>query len=325
VTTPAPKMVDVFSDVERETAAVANPAGYAVTELAAGNPKIVTLTADLSNTLAEFTEKFPERYIELGIAETNSVSLASGLAACGYVPYIFSMAPFGVLKTAEQLRTDADYNHLPVRMVGRLAGLAMGYFGTSHYAVEDIAIARTLNNTTVVAPADANSAIALIRATADIEGPVYIRMAEAADKVYDEVPSYEYGKWPQLRRGGDITLVGHGMGVGLAAAAAEALFEHHSIEADVFDAAYLKPYDEDALVASARKTGKVLTIEDHSVVGGLSSIVAETAGRRGLVVGLARCALPAEDLEVGVPAELYEYYGLTVGGVVARALELAKG
>jgi len=325
VTTPAPKMVDVFSDIERETAAVSNPAGFAVTELAAANPKIVTLTADLSNTLAEFTERFPERYIELGIAETNSVSLASGLAACGYVPYIFSMAPFGVLKTAEQLRTDADYNHLPVRMVGRLAGLAMGYFGTSHYAVEDIAIARTLNNTTVVAPADANSAIALIHATADLPGPVYIRMAEAADKVYDEVPAYEHGKWPQLRHGGDITLIGHGMGVGLAAAAAEVLFEHHSIEADVFDAAYLRPFDEEALVATARKTGKVLTIEDHSIVGGLSTIVAETAGRRGLVVGLAQCALPAEDLEVGVPAELYEFYGLTVDGVVARALELAKG
>jgi transketolase len=324
VTTPAPKMVDVFSDIERETAAVANPAGFAVTELAAANPRIVTLTADLSNTLAEFTAKFPERYIELGIAETNSVSLASGLASCGYLPYIFSMAPFGMLKTAEQLRTDADYNHLPVRMVGRLAGLAMGYFGTSHYAVEDIAIARTLNNTTVVAPADANSAIALIRATADLAGPVYIRMAEAAEKVYDEVPSYAHGRWPRLRHGGDITLVGHGMGVGLAAAAAEILFERHSIEADVFDAAYLRPYDEDALIASTRKTGRVLSIEDHSVVGGLGSIVAETAGRHGLVARLAQCALPAEDLEVGVPAELYEYYGLTAAGVVDRALTLVQ-
>jgi transketolase len=140
VTTPAP-------------APKANPSGYAVTELAARDPRILTMTADLSNTLAEFREHFPERYVELGIAETNSVSVAAGLAACGYLPYIFSMAPFGVLKCAEQLRTDADYNHLPVRLVGRLSGLAMGYFGTSHYAVEDIAIARMLANTTVVAPA----------------------------------------------------------------------------------------------------------------------------------------------------------------------------
>src|SRR5437868_7129708 len=120
------KMVDVFSDVEKETALASNPSGYAVTQLAAEDSRILTLTADLSNTLAEFREKFPERYVELGIAETNSVSLAAGLATCGYVPYIFSMAPFGVLKCAEQLRTDVDYNHLPVRLVGRLSGLAMG-------------------------------------------------------------------------------------------------------------------------------------------------------------------------------------------------------
>jgi len=108
------KMVDVFSDIDRDTALRANPSGYAVTELGAADDRILTLTADLSNTLAEFREAFPDRYIELGIAEANSVSLAAGLASCGYVPYIFSMSPFGVLKCAEQLRTDVDYNHLPV-------------------------------------------------------------------------------------------------------------------------------------------------------------------------------------------------------------------
>ena len=214
--TPTPKMVDVFSDIDRDTALKSNPSGYAVTELAARDPRILTMTADLSNTLAEFREHFPERYVELGIAETNSVSVAAGLASCGYLPYIFSMAPFGVLKCAEQLRTDVDYNHLPVRLVGRLSGLARGYFGTSHYAVEDIAIARMLANTTVVAPADANSVLSLMRATASLDGPVYVRIAEAADPVYHEVPEYGYGQWRRLRQGGDVTLAGHGMGVGLA-------------------------------------------------------------------------------------------------------------
>jgi transketolase len=317
-----PKMVDVFSDIERETALTGNPSGYAVTELAAANEKILTLTADLSNTLAEFREKFPGRYVELGIAETNSVSIAAGLATCGYVPYIFSMSPFGVLKTAEQLRTDVDYNHLPVRLVGRLSGLAMGYFGTSHYAVEDIAIARTLNNTTVVAPADALSAVALFKATAAREGPVYLRIAEQVPPVYDEEPSYAHGKWPRLRAGGDITLLGHGLGVSLALQAADLLRQEHGIEADVFDAAYLKPYDEAALAESAAKTHRVLTVEDHSVTGGLGTIVAETLSARQIPAQHKRVALPAEDLEVGVPAELYEYYGLTVAGVTAKALEL---
>jgi transketolase len=319
---PTAKMVDVFSDVERETALAANPAGYAVTELAAADPRIVTLTADLSNTLAEFRGKFPQRYIELGIAETNSVSFAAGLAACGLRPYIFSMAPFGVLKTAEQLRADVDYNHLPVRLVGRLSGLAMGYFGTSHYAVEDIAVARTLNNTIVVAPADAASAVALIRLLATVEAPAYIRIAEDPSPAYSAPPSPAVGKWPRLTSGGDVTIAAHGMGVGLAVRAASLLAARDGVQAEVLDAAFLKPFDPDALLQSAAKTGKVLTVEDHSVVGGLGSLVAETVAGRRLPARLAQVALPAADLEVGVPAELYEYYGLTVDGVASKALDL---
>jgi len=318
------KMVDVFSDVDRETAMTANPAGYAVAELGAEDERIVTMAADMSNTVADFIAKFPDRYIELGIAETNSVSVAAGLATAGLLPYIYSMSPFGMLKTAEQWRTDVDYNHLPVRLVGRLSGLAMGYFGTSHYAVEDIAIARTMNNTTVLSPGDPASTVSLMRSTADLDGPVYIRIAEGVGKVYDEPPAYKRGQWPRLRSGGDVTLIGHGLGLGLVAAAAEKLYEHDSIEADVFDAAYLRPFDEEALLASARKTGKILTVEEHSVVGGLGTIVAETVGRAGLSVTLAQVALPDQDLEVGVPAELYEYYGLTVGNVADRARKLAR-
>lgn len=326
MTTSTPKkMVDVFSDVDRDTALKVNPSGYAITEIAAGDDRILTLTADLSNVLAEFRQHFPERYVELGIAETNSVSLAAGLASCGYVPYIFSMSPFGMLKCAEQWRTDVDYNHLPVRLVGRLSGLAMGYFGTSHYAVEDIAIARTLANTTVVAPADANAVLGLMRATAGLAGPVYIRIAEAADPVYSEAPEIAYGQWPRLREGGDLTLAGHGMGVGLAVQAADVLRSEHGIAADVYDGGYLKPYDEAAIVESAGRTGKVLTIEDHTVNGGIGAIVAETVARHRIQADLVQAALPDVDLEVGVPAELYEYYGLTVAGVVARALELVKG
>jgi len=322
---PTPKMVDVFSDIDRDTALKSNPSGYAITELAARDPRIITMTADLSNTLAEFRKHFPERYVELGIAETNSVSVAAGLAACGYLPYVFSMASFGVLKCAEQLRTDVDYNHLPVRLVGRLAGLAMGYFGTSHYAVEDIAIARMLTNTTVVAPADANSVLSLMRATAALDGPVYIRIAEAVGPVYDEVPEYGHGQWRRLRQGGDVTLAGYGMGAGLAKQAARVLKDSHGIEADVYDAAYLKPYDEAAIVATVSRTGKVLTIEDHIGTGGLGTIVAETVARYRLTADLASVALPDTDLEVGVPAELYEHYGMTAGGVVAKALQLVKG
>lgn len=319
--TDAPKMVDVFSDVEIDTALATNPAGVAIADMADANPRIVTLTADLGAVLADFRERHPQRYLELGIAETNSVSVAAGLATCGYLPYIFSMAPFGILKCAEQIRTDLAYNHLPVRLVGRLTGLAMGIFGTSHHAVEDVAVARALTNMTVIAPADSHAVVSLMRSTGQHPGPIYIRISEGAGAVYAEPPIVEFGRWLRLRTGTDISLIGHGMGVGLAVRAAEELATR-GVRADVYDAAFLKPFDEEAIVDTARRTGAVLTIEDHLEVGGLASIVAETLGRTGVSAGFDRVALPDEDLEVGVPADLYGYYRLTPDGVVARAVDL---
>jgi transketolase len=220
------------------------------------------------------------------------------------------------------MRTDVASNHLPVRLVARLTGLAMGWFGTSHHAVEDIAVARAITNMTVVAPADAASALSLMRSTARLDGPVYIRISEDPPKVYGTVPSYGHGEWPRLREGDDLTLVGHGRGVGLAVRAAEEL-AGEGVRCDVYDAAYLKPFDEEALVRSAARTGRVVTVEEHGEIGGLASLVAEVAGRRRLAVHLRDVGLPDADLEVGAPAELYEHYGLTVGGVVAAARDLA--
>jgi transketolase len=316
-------MVDVFTDTEIETAAAANPAGFAIAALADSDPRVLALSADLSSPLAEFRERHPGRYIELGIAETNSVSVAAGLAASGFVPYIFSMSPFGVLKCAEQLRTDVAYNHLPVRLVGRLSGLAMGFFGTSHHAVEDIAVARSITNMTVVAPADASAVVGLMRSTARLDGPVYLRIPERSPTVYKTPPEIGYGTWLRLRSGGDVTLIGYGLGAGLGVRAAAALAAD-GVEADVYDAAYLKPFDEAALAETVARTGRVVTVEEHSEIGGLASIVAEVVGRRGLTAALRAVALPDTDLEVGVPADLYEYYRLTVAGVVTAALELVR-
>ncbi|WP_239521788.1 transketolase family protein [Geodermatophilus sabuli] len=316
-----PKMRDVFSDVPTDTGLATDPAGVVIAELGDADPRILTLSADVGVTLAEFRSRHPERYIEMGIAETNSISVAAGLAASGFVPYVFSMSAFGVLKTAEQLRTGAAYNRLPVRLVGRLTGLAMGFFGTSHHAVEDVAVARAITGLSVVAPADAQSVISLMRATVDREGPVYIRIAEDAQPVYAEPPTYRPGELLRVREGADVTLVGHGMGVGLALRAAARLAEE-GVQAEVLDAAWLKPFDAEGVVASARSTGAILTIEDHDVVGGLASMVAEAVGRAGVAAALGSIALPDERLEVGVPAQLYERYGLTVPNVAAQAKAL---
>jgi len=316
-----PKMVDVFSDSDIDNDISTNPAGYTITELAGADPRIVTLTSDMGRVLGSFRAAFPDRYIEMGIAETNTLSVAAGLAASGHRPYVFAMSSFGILKCAEQIRTDIAYNHLPVTVVGRLTGLALGFFGTSHHSVEDVAIARSLTNMVVITPADSNAVIGLMRSTAGVDEPRYIRVAEGALPVYGEPPKLAFGKWPQLRSGTDISLIGHGMGAGLAVAAARQL-AGRGVQADVYDAAFLKPHDEEALLETARRIGRILTIEEHNEVGGLTSIVAETLGRHGVSTRLGHCALPDQDLEVGTPAQLQEYYGLTPEGVVERAEQL---
>ncbi len=196
-----PKMVDVFTDEQPPTDAAANPIGWELARLADTDPRIVVLSADLSSGLTQLRERHPDRYIELGIAETNAVSVAAGLAASGLRPYIMSMGPFGAIKCAEQLRTDVGYPRLPVRFMARLSGLAMGFFGPSHQGTDDIGIARSIANLTVVSSADANALIGLMRSTFEVPGPVYFRVTENAGAVYDAPPRFEFGKWLPVRDG----------------------------------------------------------------------------------------------------------------------------
>jgi transketolase len=316
-----PRMVDVFADDAQRAAAAANPVGAAIVRLADTDDRVVALSADMSAPLAELRERHPARYFEFGIAETNVVSVAAGMAASGLRPYVLSMAPFGAIKCAEQLRADVAYTNLPVRFVARLSGLAMGFFGTSHHAVEDIAIARTLANLTVVAPADYNAALALLLSTLDDPGPIFFRISEGTTAVYPSPPSFEHGRWVRVRDGGDVTIIATGLGVGAAVGAAD-LLEADGISAAVLDAVYLKPFDRDAIIAAAEQTGALLTVEEHSEIGGLGAIVAEVAGRDRISVPLASVALPDADLEVGLPAALHEFYGLTPAGVAQRVRRL---
>lgn len=312
-------MEDVFSDEGQ--ASSLNLLGHALAELADRHPDVVVLSADLGSALTELRERHPNRYIEMGIAETNSISVAAGMAASGYRPYVLAFAPFGMIKCAEQIRTDLAATMMPVTLVTRLSGLAMGYFGASHHAVEDLAIARAITNLTVMTPADNASTLALLEQSHTEAGPVLLRISEATRPVYPDPPALARGKFSRLRDGGDLTIIGTGIGVGCAVGAAEVL-EGHGIKATVLDAAYIKPLDEDAILHAARTTGAILTVEEHNVIGGLGSAVAEILGRHGASARLGFVALPDEDLEVGVPADLLAHYGITAEGVTRQALAL---
>ncbi|WP_182347139.1 transketolase family protein [Tomitella gaofuii] len=321
-------MEDVFSDEGQ--ASSLNLLGHAMAELADRHDDVVVLSADMGSALTELRERHPERYIELGIAETNTISVAAGMAASGLRPYVLAFAPFGMIKCAEQIRTDLSATMMPVTLVTRLSGLAMGYFGTSHHAVEDLAIARPITNLTIMTPADNNAALGLLEASHDLAGPSLLRVSEGAMPVYDAVPELPRGRFVRVREGADLTIIATGVGVGCAVAAAADL-AGRGIDAAVLDAAYIKPFDAEAVLAAARATGAILTVEEHNIVGGLGSAVAEvlgrhagelTAARGGSSVRVASVALPDEDLEVGVPTDLLEHYGITSAAVASAATEL---
>lgn len=321
-------MEDVFSDEGQ--ASSLNLLGRALADLADKHDDVVVLSADLGSAVGELRERHPDRYIELGIAETNTISVAAGMAASGLRPYVLAFAPFAMIKCAEQIRTDLSATMMPVTLITRLSGLAMGYFGTSHHAVEDLAIARPITNLTVMTPADNHAALGLLEASHDAAGPALLRVSEAAGAVYSDVPQLARGRFVRVRAGADLTIIATGAGVGCALGAAESLATR-GVDAAVLDAAYIKPFDEQAVLDAARTTGAILTVEEHNIVGGLGAAVAEVLGRNaagltrdrgGAVPRIASVALPDEDLAVGVPADLLEHYGITPDGVVTAAMTL---
>lgn len=274
-----------------------------------------------------FVQQFPERFIDAGIAECNAMSMAAGLATYGYKVFVLQMGAFGALKCAEQIRTDLAFTQLPVRILSAWSGLAMGFFGTSHHALEDIAITRAIPGLTVLAPADDNAATAMLAASEQVNGPVFIRLTDAnVNPVYDEPPAIVIGRFGRVREGSDGTIIGTGLGAQLAVGAAD-LLAKEGLSIRVLDAYSLKPLDEAAIVEAGRDTGAILTVEEHLVTGGLGSAVGEVLARNALAVRFAIHGLPDETLTVGMPDELYRHYGLTIEETARRmrTLVAARG
>jgi transketolase len=295
-------------------------AGEELAEMADDRDDILVLTADLmiSNRTGEFADRHPDRFVNVGIAEQNMVSMAAGLATCGYVPYVSTFASFASLLCAEHLRTDLAYPGVPVRVLAHHAGIAMGFYGTSHHAVEDIAITRAIAGMTVVSAADASALRGLLRATVDTPGPVYIRFGRGREKqVYDEPPAFERGRFRTLREGIDATLIATGISVHAALEAADQLAAE-GIDLRVLDAAYIKPLDEEAVIAAATETRAIVTSEEHSVIGGLGGAVAEVIASHGLGTRLWRHGIEDEYALIAPPSHLYRHYGFTGEGLAAR-------
>ncbi|MBD5547899.1 MAG: transketolase family protein [Lachnospiraceae bacterium] len=259
---------------------VATREGYgdALLELGAENPNVVVLDADLAaaTKTGVFKKAYPDRHIDCGIAEGNMVGVAAGLATVGKIPFVSSFAMFVAGRAFEQVRNSVGYPHLNVKIGATHAGITVGEDGASHQCNEDIALMRTIPGMVVMCPADAIEAKAAVKAAAEYEGPVYMRFGRAASSVINDSGDYhfEIGKGTIVREGTDLTIVATGICVGSALEAA-AMLEKEGISAEVINICTIKPLDEELIINSARKTGKVVTAEEHSVIGGLGSAVCD--------------------------------------------------
>lgn len=294
--------------------------GEALAELGAVNENIVVLEADLSKSTktSDFKKVYPERHFNMGIAEQNMLGVAAGFAAAGKIPFASSFAVFATGRAYDQIRNSIAYPNLNVKIAATHAGLTVGEDGGSHQMLEDIALMRALPNMTVIVPADGIETKQAVKAAAEYEGPVYIRMGRPKVPVlFDENYTFEIGKGVVLKEGTDVTLVGTGIMVSKAVEAAE-LLAAEGISAAVVNISTIKPLDAELIVAQAQKTGAIVTCEEHNIYGGLGSAVAEVLVEN-CPVPMARVGVADKFGESGLPDELLEKYGLTAANIAAQA------
>ena len=300
--------------------------GNALVEWEKVNDKVVVLDADLAaaTKTGTFKKEFPDRFFDCGIAEGNMAGIAAGLATTGLIPFMSSFAMFAAGRAFEQVRNSIGYPHLNVKIGATHAGISVGEDGATHQCNEDIALMRTIPGMVVISPSDDVEARAAVAAAAEYVGPVYLRFGRLAAPVINDNPDYKFelGKGIVLREGTDVTLVATGLMVGYTLEAAEMLAKE-GVNAKVINIHTIKPIDEDLLVAAAKETGKVVTIEEHSVIGGLGGAVCEVLSEK-CPVPVKRIGVYDEFGQSGPATELLHYYKLDAEGIYGQSKDFLK-
>jgi len=292
--------------------------GEAIVELAAENDKIVVLDADLSHATMtlKFSETYPDRFFNCGIAECNMIDIAAGMSTMGYIPFASTFAIFGTGRAYEMVRNSVAYPHFNVKLAMTHAGITVGEDGGSHQSIEDMALMRVIPGMTVICPCDANETKKAVRAAAELDGPVYLRLARAASHVFEEDMPFEIGKANVLRDGTDGVIFAIGLMVKPALDAANAMAEQGKNIA-VVNVHTLKPLDEETVLRYASKCGKVMTIEEHSIIGGLGDAVASTLIGNG---SFAFKKVGINDMfgQSGTANDVLDEYGLSDAKILAQ-------
>ena len=300
--------------------------GNALAELGDKYENLYVFDADLAAATKTgiFKKKFPDRFFDCGIAESNMMGVAAGMAATGKIPFVSTFAMFAAGRAFEQVRNSIGYPHLNVKIGATHAGISVGEDGATHQCNEDIALMRTIPGMTVIIPADDVEAKAAVEAAINYEGPVYMRFGRLAVPVFNDPDTYKFeiGKGIKLRDGKDITIVATGLMVYEAIEAAKTLAEQ-GIEATVINIHTIKPIDKDIIIEAAKNTGLVLTVEEHSVIGGLGEAVCDVLSEN-YPTKVVKIGVNDEFGHSGPAVDLLKQYGLCAENIVAKALEAVK-
>lgn len=308
----------ILSKEEGKKIATREAYGNKLAELGEVNSDIVVMDCDLSKSTktAVFAKKFPDRFFNMGIAESNMMSAAAGLATMGKIPFVSTFSVFATKRACDQVSISIAYPKLNVKICATHSGITLGEDGATHQAVEDVAIMRSIPNIAVFSPADAVEAGKVIETAAEYDGPCYVRLCRGgAPVIFNDSYKFEIGKGTKIMEGGAATIISAGFTTHIALDAARIL-EDEGIEVDVINMASIKPIDEDLIAESAAKTGLVITVEDHSIIGGLGSAVCEVLSAKN-PVRVIRLGVQDKFGSSGNPAELVTAYGFDNDAVAA--------
>ncbi len=317
-----------YTVMDSKKLATAEIFGKTLVELGEKDKRVVALTADLagSTKIGDFKEKFPDRFFNVGIAEQNLFGIAAGMAKAGLIPFASTFSVFASMRATDQLHTDICYQNANVKIIGTHSGTSYGQAGSTHHAIEDIAMVRSLANLKVIVPADGFETANAVRAAYAIDGPVYIRINRGFDmNVYkDENYGFEFGKGVLMNDGNDVTVIANGCCVFQAVQAAKILESDYGIHARVINIHTIKPIDRDIILKAAEETRRIITVEDHTILGGLGTAVGEVVLDSGRACAFKKLGLNDRFSAIGFHEDLLHMNGVDTDGIVKTAVDMMK-
>ena len=315
-----------YTAVESESLQTAEIYGKALVELGEAHPEVVALTADLakSTKIGEFQKKFPDRFFNVGIAEQNMFGVAAGMARAGLVPFLSTFSQFASLRAADQLSTDLCYQNVNAKVIATHSGTSFGQAGSTHHAISDLAVTRAFPNLTVICPADGAETYNAVMAAYNTPGPFYIRINRGFDRVLYKSMDYgfELGKAFQVHEGTDLTIIACGSCVFQAFEAAEFLEKADGLKIRVLDMHTIKPIDKDAILKAVADTRRIITVEDHNIIGGLGSAVAEVVVESGKGCAFKKLGINDEFAPIGLHEDIMSYLGIDSNGIINAVREV---